>query len=160
MKAKLEYSDRIGSTPIRGMLPIIIFTFVFIFLPLKTDGAGVTLAWDPNIEEDLDGYVLYYGIDSGIYTEAVDIGNLTEYTLTGLEEDVVYYFSVTAYDIYGNESDFSDELSHAISGNRVSVDNNQDDANEDDLVDTGGSTRGGCFICSITQSAMSQNGLK
>jgi len=40
----------------------------------------------------------------------VNVGNQTRYTLSCLEEDKTYFFAVTAYDIYGDESDFSKEL--------------------------------------------------
>ena len=41
------------------------------------------------------------------------LGNQTTYTLTGLP-DGSWYFAVTAYDINGNESDFSNEVSQTI----------------------------------------------
>lgn len=151
MKLRLECPGRISSILRKGMLPPIILAFVSICLPLKSYSAEVTLAWDPNIEADVDGYVLYYGIYSGFYTEAVDIGKLTEYTLTDLKVDTVYYFSVTAYDIYGNESDFSDELSHVISGNPPTPDNNRDDTDDVELLAEGSSDTGGCFIYSVIQ---------
>lgn len=139
MKVRLECPVRISSILRKAILPKIIIILVSNFLPLKTYSAEVTLAWDPNIESDVGGYVLYYGIDSGVYTEAIDVGKVTEYTLTSLKVDIVYYFAVTAYDIYGNESNFSDELSHVISGNPPIPGNSQGDTNVDDLLGTGSS---------------------
>jgi PKD repeat protein len=86
-------------------------------------GAGqVRLSWDaPATNEDgtpltdLAGYMLYYGRTSGqqggSYEFSVDVGHQTTYTLSGLEDGQVYYFSVTAYDISDNESDYSNEMS-------------------------------------------------
>jgi hypothetical protein len=37
------------------------------------------------------------------------VGNITKYTFTKLKKDVTYFFSVTAYDTSGNESEYSDE---------------------------------------------------
>jgi hypothetical protein len=71
---------------------------------------ALTLAWDPNTEPDLAGYTIYYGTQSGIYDFTIDVGNVTQYTVTGLEPATQYYFSVTARDSSGNESDFSAEL--------------------------------------------------
>ena len=71
--------------------------------------AAVTLRWDPNPETTLSGYRLYYGTASRNYTTLVDVGNRTTYAVTGLAPGT-YYFAVTAYDILGNESGFSDEV--------------------------------------------------
>jgi hypothetical protein len=43
----------------------------------------------------------------------VDTGNVTQYTLTNLPSGI-WYFSVTAYDTEGYESDFSMEVSGQI----------------------------------------------
>jgi hypothetical protein len=75
-------------------------------------GAAVDLAWDANTEPDLAGYKIHYGTASGDYSHTIDVGNITTYTLTGLEEGVTYYLAATAYDDDDNESDYSDELVH------------------------------------------------
>ncbi len=69
--------------------------------------ADVTLAWDPNTESDIAGYKMHYGTSSRNYPHVVDVGNTTQYTLTGLQEGLTYYFAVTAHDDSGNESGFS-----------------------------------------------------
>jgi hypothetical protein len=50
------------------------------------------------------------------YNTVVDVGNVTEYTLTGLQEGKTYYFALTAYDgdKPNNESNFSVELIHTV----------------------------------------------
>ena len=48
------------------------------------------------------------------YDKVVDVGNVTEYTLRGLEEGKRYFISATAYDKDNNESNFSAELSHWV----------------------------------------------
>ena len=75
--------------------------------------AEVTLAWDPNSESDLAGYKLHWGTDTRVYTTSVDVGNVTQYTLTNIPDGTVYY-AATAYDTDGNESDYSDELVYNI----------------------------------------------
>jgi hypothetical protein len=72
--------------------------------------AQVTLAWDANTDPAVAGYKLYYGYASRIYGTPVDVSNVTQYTLTGIEEGKTSYFAVTAYDINSNESAFSTEL--------------------------------------------------
>ena len=72
--------------------------------------AQVTLAWDANTDPGVAGYKLYYGTASRTYGTPVDVGKVTQYTLTGIEEGKNCYFAVTAYDTNRNESAFSTEL--------------------------------------------------
>jgi len=66
-------------------------------LIVSSDGKN-TLSWNPNLEPDLAGYKIYYDTDSSYpYRYSIDVGNVTNYTLTGLPSDF-YYFTVTAYD--------------------------------------------------------------
>jgi fibronectin type 3 domain-containing protein len=75
-----------------------------------TEAAKIRLEWDPPPVQ-VAGYKLYYGRNSRDYTMVIDVGNQTAYTLTGLAGDRGYYFTVTAYDEKGNESDFASEVS-------------------------------------------------
>lgn len=61
-------------------------------------------------------YKIYYGTESGNYTQTVDIedGNATSYTITGLNANTTYYFVITAYDADGVESDPTDEQSKTL----------------------------------------------
>ena len=70
---------------------------------------SLVLEWDPNDEPDLAGYILYYGTQSGVYKNRVDVGNITTSTVGALKPGVTYYFAVTAYDAAGLESGFSSE---------------------------------------------------
>ena len=78
----------------------------------STDNS-VTLEWDP-ADGDVSGYKLYYGNESGNYDNVIDVGNTTVYTVEGLEEGKVYYFSATSYNDEGLESDFSNEVSYEV----------------------------------------------
>ncbi|MCU0835793.1 MAG: hypothetical protein MUC77_15380 [Chromatiaceae bacterium] len=72
---------------------------------------AVTLAWNPSASPNVGGYLLYYGLGRGQYTTVVDVGNQTRYTVLDLEDGVIYYFAVTAYDTTRTiESDFSNEV--------------------------------------------------
>jgi len=42
-------------------------------------------------------------------TYLIDINNRTSYTLSNLQDEKTHYTAATAYDQYGDESDFSDE---------------------------------------------------
>src|SRR5207245_4668320 len=50
----------------------------------------------------------------GSYQFSVDVGNRTSYSLAGLLEGQIYYLAVTAYNLSGIESGFSNEVSKAI----------------------------------------------
>ena len=89
--------------------------------PAHLSAGAVTLVWDPNIEDDLAGYNVYYGIGSRVYDSFIDVGNITSCTVTDLEPETQYYFAITAYDTSLNESDFSGEVS-AITSNELAVD--------------------------------------
>lgn len=78
--------------------------------PGRVSAAEVTFQWEPNREEGVQGYRLYYGLQSRSYEDVVDVGSTTRFTLPWLDEDKTYYFAFTAYDRLGNESDFSREI--------------------------------------------------
>jgi len=75
----------------------------------------ITLAWDANIEPDLAGYKIHYGLSSGDYTTIIDVKNVTEVKLDGFANGKTYYFAATAYDEDNNESAYSEELTHTFS---------------------------------------------
>lgn len=103
---------------------ITIFLTVFSFSP-NALAVDYTFVWDANEEPQVEGYKLYYSVDlpgppyDGLHPfyphsdSPIDVGNVTEYTLHDLEEGVVYYFAVTAYDSEGNESGYSNQVSNA-----------------------------------------------
>ena len=85
------------------LLSLAAFILTFLILTPSAFPAQVTLAWDPNTEPDLAGYKLYYGTASGDYTQVIDVGNTTMYTVTNLTAGHTYYFTVTAHDASGHE---------------------------------------------------------
>ena len=95
----------------------ILIALLPLFLLPSVSGAwaaDVTIAWDANTESDLAGYMLFYGTTSGSYPNSIDVGNTTEYTLTGLVEGTTYYFAAKAYDTSDNASDYSQELVYTV----------------------------------------------
>jgi fibronectin type 3 domain-containing protein len=78
--------------------------------------SSATLTWDSNTDSDLAGYKIYQAIASGVYGAAlatVPAGTVT-YQATGLSANTTYFFVITAYDIAGNESAYSNEVSKSI----------------------------------------------
>lgn len=86
-----------------------IFFFLSLFNELYCQNVSVVLSWDPNQEQDLAGYKIYKGIESGHYTETIIIGIKTSYTFN-VDTQYVHYFALTAYDTADNESSFSEEV--------------------------------------------------
>ncbi|MFI5360053.1 MAG: cohesin domain-containing protein, partial [Halanaerobiales bacterium] len=69
---------------------------------------SVSLSWSR--VDNADGYKVKYGTRSGNYTEEIEVGNRTSYTVSGLTNGTRYYFAVVAYNAAG-ESRNSNELS-------------------------------------------------
>ena len=88
----------------------------------QTAMGAVTLSWTAPVTNqdgtpltDLSHYTIYYGPESGHYTESVDVNNsgTTTYFLENLVP-ATYYFAVTASNNAGFESGFSDETVHSV----------------------------------------------
>lgn len=83
-------------------------------MPREMHAASITLSWDAREPRspDVAGYKIYYGKESKKYTlPTIDVGNTTNYRIDNLDENNIYFFSVTAYGSDGEESDFSSEVS-------------------------------------------------
>ncbi len=80
--------------------------------------SSATLTWKANSETDLAGYKVYRSTVSGKYDQGNVIamlrGNVTSYQATGLQSRTTYFFVVTAFDIAGNESGYSNEVSKSV----------------------------------------------
>ncbi|HET8946607.1 MAG TPA: fibronectin type III domain-containing protein [Candidatus Polarisedimenticolia bacterium] len=76
------------------------------------DAAAATmrLSWSSDTEADLSGYRLRYGTAPGSVDAELDTGRATTAQVNGLSRGVTYYFSVVAYDVSGNESTPSTEV--------------------------------------------------
>jgi hypothetical protein len=103
--------------PIRILVGILLFC-ALIHNPISalstplTDTYSLTLAWNPSPSPGIIGCRLYYGTDSGEYTDVVVVENETTTTVSGLVPGVTYYFAITAVATNGQESDFSNEISY------------------------------------------------
>lgn len=73
-----------------------------------TNKPDLNLAWDANTEPDIAGYKLYYKVTgSTVPPVVIDIpGKVTTYVWKAAPIGA-YDLNLTAYDLYGNESDFS-----------------------------------------------------
>jgi hypothetical protein len=85
--------------------------------PPSAHASDATFAWNKN-QESVIGYKLYYkiggdpiepfngtGLSEG--NSPIIVGDVNSYTITGLDPEETYHFTLTAYDAKG-ESDYSD----------------------------------------------------
>ncbi len=104
----------------------LILFYSTMFVTFANAGTA-TVSWDPNTENDLSGYKIHYGTSTQNYDAVIDVGNVTAHQISNLQGGNTYYFVVTAYDLTGNQSDYSQEVSAFINlGNT--------DTNAPDLV--------------------------
>ena len=88
---------------------LLLLTVVLLSFTSLSCAYEVAFTWDANSESYLGGYKLYWGNESGQYTQSVDVGNVTEYTL---EISNGTYVAVTAYSDHDPplESGYSNEV--------------------------------------------------
>lgn len=72
-------------------------------------GRALRISWQPNDDDDIDGYRVYRSFEGGDYERimAVDL-NTTSIINTGLKDKMTYRYYITALDEVPNESDRSD----------------------------------------------------
>jgi hypothetical protein len=87
--------------------------------PAPVDGT-ITLTWDATTTRtdgsplnDAVSYKLYYGTTPGTYSSAIDHIAETGCTIPNMAPGT-YYFAITAYDIIGGESAYSNEVTRTI----------------------------------------------
>src|SRR5262245_16743211 len=92
-----------------GVLGVLLATF-----GSTAQAANLTLAWNANSDTNTAGYRLYWGTQTGVYTQSVNVGNTTSFTVSGLTDGMPYYFVVRAYNAAGVESGPSTEVSRRV----------------------------------------------
>jgi hypothetical protein len=97
------------------------FCFMVFIHPSSVLAAHISLAWDSVDDPALAGYRLYYGTASRSYTAVVDVGTATDCSLENLTDRTTYFVAVTAVDISGLESDYSNEVTVSFDENGTLV---------------------------------------
>ena len=109
MITDIPVDEEVPDNPVDGEIP-----------DLPGDGGtnSLMLSWtapttneDGSPLEDLAGFRLYYGNESGDYLYVTDVGNYTTVEIDDLSDDT-WYVTVTAYDVFGNESEYSNEINY------------------------------------------------
>ena len=91
------------------------FYFALLGLLLASSVASaqsVNLAWDASTDTTVTGYMVKWGTRAGNYTQTVNVGNVTSYSVNGLVPDQKYYFVVTSYNAGNVPSSPSNEVSN------------------------------------------------
>lgn len=98
-------------------LTTLILTSLFVFIAIPALAKNYTFSWSPN-EGNVEGYKLYYkkggaaeapflGEDANEGDSPIIINGDNSITVTGLEDNTTYHFTLTAYS-GTDESDFTD----------------------------------------------------
>lgn len=139
-----------------AILTVLIFSLVAAY----AHAYDITLAWDPNTEPELAGYILYTRENEPESNfHQVDYYSLDEIdpnnpqgSVNELEGSKTYFFAVTAINNDGLESNFSNQVS-VMNGEIVDdVVINDNVSAGNDQVYTGNSSGGGCFIMTANGS--------
>jgi hypothetical protein len=89
-----------------------IASLLIVSLSLGEAAQSVTLAWDANSEPNIVGYVLRYGTTQGKPSQSINVDKTTTATVSHLASGTTYFFTVTARDSLGLESQPSNEVSY------------------------------------------------
>lgn len=119
------------------LIMLLLFSINFIFLSkvvaisLEILPPYTKVIWNENPEEEVvQGYRLYYGLTSGVYSGFVTIEGRenTFYLLADLplKPGVTYYFVLTAYNgvgssSYSNEVEYNKSINCEIGGDRILI---------------------------------------
>ena len=108
----------LGSRSRPGVLRLAGFLGIFLLTMAICPGANAVqsafLSWNASTDPTVIGYNIYYGGESGVYTNEISVSNVTSAVIPGLVEGATYYFVVTAYDSFDDESLFSNEAGYLV----------------------------------------------
>ena len=96
------------------MLKTWMFAVTLVAWSMPAAAASLSIAWDPNPEPNVSGYLLHYGIEPGVYSDVIDVGSRTSFTIPDLAVGRRYYVAVKAYTGDGVSSTFSTEVSDLV----------------------------------------------
>jgi len=103
-----------------------------VLLAVEQEHGAIHLTWEEVNNPDLAGYHIWFDTDqSGAPYDGstnfegepspVSVGLISDYTLTGLSDSESYFVAVSAFDISGSESGYSNEMSISPELQRVEV---------------------------------------
>jgi len=72
--------------------------------------ASISLAWEKSPDPTVTGYKILFGIQPGVHTDSVSVGDQATARLTNLKSGIKYYIVTIAVDAQGNTSPPSNEI--------------------------------------------------
>lgn len=99
-------------------MKIKLWLILLLLWPSACIAADLRFSWLPNTDA-VTGYKIYYGTETGNYTESVDVGNPEPVdgriigTVTGIPYGQEYFFAAAAYNP-AQESGYSNEVSYTV----------------------------------------------
>ena len=79
------------------LLVVLSTIFSTLLLAGSASGDTIDLMWDRHPQSQVIGYVVHVGIQSGTYTQHIDVGSTTAWSFTSAVAGRQYCFTVTAY---------------------------------------------------------------
>jgi len=120
-KPRALYSATLGGAVLGVFIALLIAGswkgYILNYLPPPSAGgiASVNLAWNASPSSNVAGYIVAYGQSSGSYAANIDVGNVTTYTVPGLQEGSKYYFAAKVYNSARTlQSAYSNEVNLTI----------------------------------------------
>lgn len=88
----------------------LIFSLIYLILQSYSFCDTVELGWNQSPKtENIIGYKIYEGLESGNYDKTLDVGNKLTKNIE-IKKGVQYYFAISSYDKARQESELSEEL--------------------------------------------------
>ena len=85
-----------------------------LLMASSVEAAPVTLQWDRNADSTVQGYIVSYGTQSGVYTTTVNVGNQASWSVVlNPSATTTYYFAVQAFNSAGT-SGYSSQVSTVV----------------------------------------------
>jgi hypothetical protein len=77
---------------------------------------SLTLAWNPNTEPNLGGYIVSYRSEDNAHLGSINVGLVTQATVPNLQSGKKYFLTVLAYSTAGLSGPHSGEVSAIVTG--------------------------------------------
>jgi len=116
MNSMTENLQKKQTSPTRHIFTLLIFYIISLSYVHTVAAGNATVGWDRNQEPNIAGYKVYWGTATRNYSNSATVYYYAKqpagmsYVVNDLQDGKTYYFAVTALDMAGRESDFSDEV--------------------------------------------------
>ena len=106
------------------LLTIFIIAVWLIIPRTLLNTSPVKFIWDANPETNIQTYKLHIGPSHNNYTQTITTGNVTQYTVAGMNQGQTYYVSLSAVNTDNQESQFSTDLVYTVPYANITITGN------------------------------------